>query len=148
MYKKHVVVVVSFSFLFLSQPSNNCILGVQHSVVREALRDLRRRLKSLVTWFQSETLLQETRQTRLRTRRVTSWNCSCQLQIALLKNDPELFCLAAWFHHGIRDDTSISTCINQVLNRKNDITGRKVLEDRRAECRLFDLEIEREGGSL
>ena len=49
MYKKHVVVVVSFSFLFLSQPSNNCILGVQHSVVREALRDLRRRLKSLVT---------------------------------------------------------------------------------------------------
>ena len=123
MYKRHVVVVVviSFSFFLFFFLHHLIIAFSLHSVVREALRDFRR-LKSLVTWFQSETPLQETRQTRLRTRRVTSWNCGCQLQIALLKNDPEPFCLAAWFHHGIRDDTSISTCINQVLNRKDDIT--------------------------
>lgn len=131
MYKKRV--------LFFS-PSDNCILAVQHSMC-EAFRDLRRRLKSLVTWFQSEILLQETRQICLRIYRVTSWNCSCQLQITLFWKMIRSVSPGTVFHRKHRRYINTNALIKSEWGEQ--LTPRKLLRTSGWTCRLFDQERKR-----
>lgn len=106
-------------------------------VYSEVSRDLRRRLKFLATWFQSESLLQETCQTRLKTHRVTSWNCSCQLQITLFWKMIRTFC-----RYGVssRIGRYINTSALITSEWEERLTPRNLSEDPGWTCRLFDQE--------